>query len=104
MNTAAPIAGAPNTQQAAALRFIIEYIRGNGAAPTWQEIATRLGLRTKNPDIVVRLIRKGYLSRLPVPSRNVAVTKLGHEWYRDTVPITEQGVLPPSISSTYDPG
>lgn len=72
-------------RQAKALRFIVDFTAGNGGPPSWGEIARHIGTRSKNQDVVRRLIALGYLERLPLASRNIAVTAQGRKWYRDNV-------------------
>jgi len=80
--------------QAKALRFIIEFIQGNGAPPAWSQIARHLGTGSRNPDIVARLIKYGYLARLPIRYRNVTITETGRRWYEEVKRDEAQGSLP----------
>lgn len=80
--------------QAKALRFIIEFIDGNGAPPAWSQIARHLGTGSRNPDIVARLVKYGYLARLPIRYRNVTVTEAGRRWNEQAKRDEAQGNLP----------
>lgn len=80
--------------QAKALRFIIEFIQGNGAPPAWSQIARHIGTGSRNPDIVSRLIKYGYLARLPIRYRNITITESGRKWYEQVKQNEAQGSLP----------
>jgi len=71
-----------DSRQAATLRFIIEFIQGNKVPPSVREISKSQGLKSSRVPAVAALVKLGYLERLQVKTRNLAITKLAEDWYR----------------------
>jgi SOS-response transcriptional repressor LexA len=70
-------------KQSRALKFIVEFSKHNGVPPTWTEVARHLASKSKNPDMLHRLLKHGYLERLPVATRNIRPTDQAQAWYTE---------------------
>jgi repressor LexA len=67
----------PSPRQADTLRFLVAHFKAHGYAPTFEEIAAHLGIRSRNAvnDHLDGLERKGFIQRTPMKSRAIRILR-----------------------------
>lgn len=67
------------------LRFIAAQLKSNGVAPTYREMQSELGMKSKSPvyGMVDRLVTGGVLIRNRQVTRGLAITQAGYERLND---------------------
>jgi SOS-response transcriptional repressor LexA len=67
------------------LRFIAAQLKSSGLAPTYQEMQSHLGMKSKSTAyaIVSRLVKEGLLVRNRIATRGLEVTQAGYERMND---------------------
>ena len=78
-------------KQLEALKFLVKYINANWVAPTYDEIALHLGLKSKAGvhRLVLSLAERGWIKRTPGHARSITVLRDPKDVFGEEVPRPE---------------